>query len=128
MLDELGLVGAIKNFRLNDSILRLEIIAPEPLPKLPAALEVAVYRITSEALHNVVKHARATECEICLDISEHQLTLTITDNGETQPSPFVTGIGLHSMNERAAELSGTLVVQSSKHGGTQVIAQFPIVF
>ena len=132
MLDELGLVGAIRSFKLNDA-LRLEVIAPSMLPKLPAALEVALYRIASEALHNVVRHAHATACVVGLEIAEQQITLTITDNGtdngtrnsDSHPTPYAAGIGLHSMRERAAELNGTLTIQPASPSGTQVIAQLP---
>jgi two-component system, NarL family, sensor kinase len=124
----LGLLGAIKNLKLNDSIMQLEIIAPEPLPKLPAALEVALYRIASEALHNVVRHAHATRCVVCLEVSNQMITLTITDNGESSPQHYVAGIGLHSMRERAAELGGSLIIQPAAPSGTQIIAQLPVSF
>jgi signal transduction histidine kinase len=127
MLDDLGLVAAIRNFKLNDT-LRLEVDAPDPLPKLPAALEVALYRIASEALHNVVRHANATQCWLCLQIHENQITLSITDNGTSPPDHYTAGIGLHSMRERAEELSGTLTIQPGEQGGTQVTAQLPITF
>lgn len=128
MLDELGLVGAIRSFKLNDA-LRLEVNAPATLPKLPAALEVALYRIASEALHNVVRHAHATDCVVGLETTDQQITLTITDNGthqdDTQSRQYAAGIGLHSMRERAAELNGTLTIQPASPCGTQVIAQLP---
>jgi signal transduction histidine kinase len=127
MLDDLGLVAAVRNFKLNDA-LRLEVDAPDPLPKLPAALEVALYRIASEALHNVVRHANATQCRVCLQIHENQITLSITDNGTSPPDHYTAGIGLHSMRERAEELSGSLTIQPGEQGGTQVIAQLPITF
>lgn len=144
MLDELGLIGAIQSFKLNDA-LRLEVNAPPTLPKLPAALEVALYRIASEALHNVVRHAHATACVVNLEIAAQQITLTITDNGlnhdlnndlnngtdngtqrrDSHPTQYAAGIGLHSMRERAAELNGTLTIQPASPRGTQVIAQLP---
>jgi signal transduction histidine kinase len=126
MLDELGLVVAISNFKLGDSPTRLEVIAPEPMPRLSAAVEVAVYRIASEAIHNVVKHARATTCVVELQVETGQLTLRVTDDGYSLPAGHTTGIGLHSMQERAAELGGTFSIQPAKAGGTCIVVHLPL--
>jgi signal transduction histidine kinase len=126
LLDELGLVGAIKHFKLQSSELNVEVRAPEPPPQLSAAVEVAVYRIASEALHNVVKHAQATACVIEFEIANGHLTLSVTDNGKNLPAEHHTGVGIASMKERAAELGGTLTIQPHMNGGTQVVAQLPL--
>lgn len=126
LLDELGLVAALKNFHIPGTALMLEVQALEPLPPLPAALEVAVYRIASEALHNVVKHAQATACVVWIDVKDDQLMLSVTDNGATQSTAYNVGIGLQSMQERAAELGGTFTIQSGEAGGTCIIARLPI--
>ncbi len=125
MLDDLGLVGAIRNFKLQEAI-ALEVSAPEPMPTLSAAVEVAVYRIASEAIQNVVKHAQATECRVCIAVADGYLTLSVADNGKSLPPDAATGVGMHSMRERAAELGGTLLVQSNESGGTSVVARLPI--
>jgi len=126
MLDELGLVGAIKNFKFQGSEISFEMHAPEPMPRLSAAVEVAVYRIASEAIHNVVKHAHATTCVVSIEIGDRSLTLSVTDNGTSLPHQHTVGVGLHSMQERVAELGGTLAVQSCESGGTCLVAQLPI--
>jgi signal transduction histidine kinase len=126
MLDELGLVVAIRNFKLGDSPTQLEVIAPEPMPRLLAAVEVAVYRIASEAIHNVVKHAGATTCVVEIQLETGQLTLSVTDDGHTLPAGQLTGIGLHSMQERAAELGGTFSIQPTKAGGTCSVVHLPL--
>jgi signal transduction histidine kinase len=126
MLDELGLVVAIRNFKLGDSPTQLEVIAPEPMPRLLAAVEVAVYRIASEAIHNVVKHAGATTCVVEIQLETGQLTLSVTDDGHTLPAGQLTGIGLHSMQERAAELGGTFSIQPAKAGGTCIVVHLPL--
>jgi len=126
MLDELGLVGAIKNFKFQGSGVSFEVNAPEPMPKLPAAVEVAVYRIASEAIHNVVKHAQATTCVVSIGISDRRLTLSVTDNGTSLPHQHTVGVGLHSMQERVAALGGTLAVQSCESGGTCLVARLPL--
>lgn len=126
MLDELGLVGAIKNIRLQGSITSFDVIAPEPMPKLPAAVEVAVYRIATEAIHNIVKHAQAKVCTVRIEVLSAHLILTVTDNGTSLPEQHAPGVGLQSMQERAAELGGILSIESGEQSGTRVIARLPM--
>jgi signal transduction histidine kinase len=125
LLDEFGLVGALKHSRLPGSELNFEVHAPDPMPALSAALEVAVYRIASEAIHNVVKHARATACQVCIEVAGDQLILRVLDNGQSLPPDINTGIGLQSMKERAAELGGLCTIEPVATGGTLVTARFP---
>jgi signal transduction histidine kinase len=126
LLDELGLVGAIKSFKFPDPEFCFEVHAPEPMPDLPAAVEVAAYRITSEVLHNVVKHAQATECVVDIEVSDGHLTLSVADNGKGMQQAYTAGVGLASMRERAAELGGTLSVKTCEDGGACVIAHLPL--
>ena len=128
MLDDLGLIAAIKNFKLGDSAMQLEVIASEPMPRLSAAVEVAVYRIASEAIHNVVKHAQATICvvEIEIEMESGQLSLTVSDDGHYLSEGRTTGVGLHSMQERAAELGGTFAIQRATAGGTCIVVHLPL--
>jgi signal transduction histidine kinase len=99
--------------------------APDDLPVLPAAVEVAAYRITQEALHNVVKHAQARTCRVGLSCSG-VLQVEISDDGLGVAPDRQPGVGLQSMRERAAELGGTCVVESRIGGGTQVRARIPV--
>ncbi|MFL5805899.1 MAG: histidine kinase [Roseiflexaceae bacterium] len=141
-LDELGLVGAIRARAAQchtsagrsaeggalptpDEILRVIVDASEQLPALPAAVEVATYRIVQEALTNVARHARARTCVIRLDMSEG-LRLEIADDGIGLPAEGGAGVGLRSMRERAAELGGTCVIQTRPQGGMQVLVQLPL--
>ena len=126
MLDELGLLGALKNIKLQNGEVDYQFIAPDPIPALPAALEVAVYRIVSEAMHNVTKHAQATECEVRIEVEGGYLTLSVTDNGKSIPHQHPIGVGLNSMQERVAELGGALTVESCEDRGTCLVAKFPI--
>jgi two-component system NarL family sensor kinase len=128
MLDELKLVEAVRNLSFPGSGLRIDVQAPDPMPALPAAVEVAVYRIAAEALHNVVKHACATACSVRIEIAERRLALCITDDGRAPADGYLPGVGIHSMRERAAEVGGTLCIQPGANGGTQVIAEFPVQF
>ena len=92
---------------------------PNPLPQLPAAVETAAYRITTEAVHNVVKHAKAHSCAVRIDHDGRQLELTVQDDGQGLPPTPTLGLGMASMRERAEELGGTLVgrtARSRPHG------------
>jgi signal transduction histidine kinase len=142
-LDELGLVGAIRasaaqyhpryaHAGVGDEMggLRVVVEAPEPLAPLPAAVEVAAYRIVHEALANVVRHAHAQTCHIQLALMAQDeqmlLCLDITDDGRGLPRARRQGVGLVAMRERAAELGGTCVVTPGPINGTCVSAHLPL--
>jgi signal transduction histidine kinase len=99
--------------------------APTPLPELPAAVEVAAYRIAVEAMTNAVRHAGARACRVRLDAGA-QLTIEVTDDGAGVPDAPRAGTGLESMRERAAELGGELSVEARPGGGTRVVARLPL--
>ena len=126
-LDELGLTSAIQELATRQPAngLQITVDAPESLPSLPAAVEVAAYRITLEALTNVVRHACARECVIRLSLSE-VLQVEVTDNGLGLKAHSRAGVGMTSMRERAAELGGTCVIEHTSTGGTRVLARLPL--
>src|SRR5207244_4482393 len=127
-LDEFGLVAAIRDQASQHETaegLQVFVTAPETLPALPAAVEVAAFRIAAEALTNVSRHAHAHTCRISLDVSD-VLILQITDDGTRMPNASRTGVDLSSMRERAAELGGSCRVDSSAGSGTHVCARLPI--
>jgi signal transduction histidine kinase len=133
-LDQLGLVEAIRECVAeygaagagsHGNQLGVLIDAPERLPDLPAALEVAAYRIAQEAFTNVVRHAHAHTCRIRLTCGP-TLELEIIDDGSGFPSSYKAGIGLVAMRERAAELNGTCSIDAIQGGGTRVLACFPV--
>ncbi len=103
----------------------LTLDAPEQLTSLPAAVEVACYRIAQEALTNVVCHAHAHTCTIHLTVDEC-LVLEIRDDGQGLPIAYRRGIGLTSMRERAEELGGTCTITVQPEGGTCVLARLPL--
>lgn len=125
-LDELGLVGAVRETaaRYEADGLRISVQAPENLPPLPAAVEVAAYRIATEALTNVVRHARAKSCEVRLSL-EDELVVEVSDDGVGISRDRRTGVGLHSMRERAEELGGTCIIESSPGEATIVRTVLP---
>ena len=128
-LDELGLLPALTAFvdRLStrDDALRVAVHAPDPLPPLPAAVEVAAYRIATEAMTNVARHAHARSCLLRLEVGQ-DLTVEVRDDGVGMPAGRLAGVGLPSMTERAAELGGHCVVARLDGGGTQVMAHLPL--
>ncbi|MFI5912412.1 sensor histidine kinase [Dactylosporangium sp. NPDC051541] len=123
-LDALGLVEAVRSnaMRLSDIF---EVHVPEPLPPLPAAVEVAAYRIAAEAVTNVLRHSGATRCTVTLRPGAG-LELDIEDDGRgiatTRP-----GFGLRSMRERAAELGGECRIEPRDPGpGTRISVRLPL--
>jgi two-component system NarL family sensor kinase len=107
--------------------LQVEIDAPEELPPLPAAVEVAAYRIAQEALTNVVHHAQAQHCLVRLQMSD-ALIVEIMDDGVGLTNGRMNGgVGLLSMRERALELGGTCLIEPAPGGGTRVLATLPLL-
>jgi signal transduction histidine kinase len=133
-LDSLGLVGALHKSAAQcerDGSLRVDVEVPEAMPPLPAAVEVACYRIAEEALTNVVRHAEAQTCALSLAIDEGELQLEVRDDGRGLPEARAggtrrVGVGLTTMRERAAELGGRLVVEALPEGGACVRAGLPL--
>jgi len=126
-LDELGLVEALKEGSVNyRGTVQVEIDAPQTLPPLPAAVEVAAYHIAQEAIVNVIRHAQASICNIRSEIIDNYLHLEINDDGQGLPDGLQAGVGLHSMRERVNELNGQIEFNSSPSGGTNVRVQLPL--
>ncbi len=128
-LDELGLVAALREYLRQDlpPALRFTLEAPEPLPVLPAAVEVAAYRIVQEAVTNVIRHAQATVCQVRLELvaTPQVLTIEVIDNGVGLPPERTPGVGLQAMRERAEELGGSFEI-SSPEGGSRLEALLPL--
>lgn len=136
LLDQLGLVEAIRRdageYRHGGLEVRVE--AGQVIDRLPAAVEVAAYRITQEALNNVVRHAGARHCHVAISILPgvpgtrvgRRLRLEIIDDGLGVQSQQPAGVGLNSMRERAAEVGGACSIERAATGGTRVSAWLPI--
>ena len=100
-------------------------------PDLPLATQAALYRIAQEALHNIVKHARASAVTLRLCAPTAQaplLALDIHDDGVgfDPDGAFPGHLGLRSMRERAAQLGGTLAINSALGCGTQIRVRVPV--
>jgi two-component system NarL family sensor kinase len=136
-LDDLGLVAALRESvdLYRQSGLQIELEADRALPSLPAAVELAAYRIVQEAITNVVKHAQATACEVHLNLIQEpdqedreakSLKVEVLDNGRGLPKEVKKGVGLQSMRERAEELGGKFQIIQQPEGGTRLSATLPL--
>jgi len=127
-LDELGLLLALREQVALYQHQGLEVAfdTPGTLPHLPAAVEVAVYRIVQEALTNVARHAKAQHCLLRLDIDAEAVHLEIGDDGKGVPAGHRIGVGLHTMHERASELGGTCTITEGSSGGTTIRVRVPL--
>ncbi len=127
-LDQLGLLGALReravrlSWRADGTPIEVRVRAPERLPALPAAVEVAAYRIAIEALTNAARHARASHVDLRIEIGEG-LRLEVCDDGSPvdEETAWTPGVGITSMQERAAELGGRCVA-----GQGRVVATLPL--
>ena len=126
-LDELGLVESLRGIAARETSVPVTVTveAPELFPPLPAAVEVAAYRIVQEALTNVARHARARSCTFEIAVRPDAVLLDIADDGRgIAPGP--AGIGLRTMQERAAELGGNCQITSHPGAGTTVTVRLPL--
>jgi signal transduction histidine kinase len=116
-----GLVAALQDYV--DSVqtpsgprLQLSTDGVSDLGHLPESVEVAAYRIVTESLTNVLRHANADSASISLRIHDNKLQMKITDNGVLQKA-WTDGVGLSSMRRRAAALGGSVAAGPAESGG-----------
>lgn len=127
-LDELGLVGALdqrtSHLRGPDGRnLDVRIHALSPMPPLPAAVEVAAYRIVTEALTNVARHAGSRDASVRLTVTATDLVVDVHDSGRGA-APWKPGVGLSSMRERVEQMGGRF--EASIDQGGHVLASLPL--
>lgn len=134
-LDDLGLVGAIRDYAMGLQVGAdspdIDVQAPAAgLPSLPAAVEAAAYRIAAEALTNVTRHAQARNCTVAFRLASvgrgKTLHLEITDDGVGLSPESKAGVGLISMRERAEEIGGSLRIESAPGRGCRVLVALPL--
>lgn len=131
-LDELGLDAAIKEqaalLAPTGSALRLHVNGHTD-PGLPAAVELAAYRIAQEAITNAVRHSGGSRIEVELSINDeqHLLTLSVADDGIGLGDPEALGFGVQSMRQRAQEVGGDCFIRAHPSGGVEVTARLPLL-
>ncbi len=136
-LDDLGLRAALHwlvKRHARDGDPRVELVAPEDLPRLDAEAETACFRIAQEALTNALRHAGATRVRIALDVDDGRFCLDVSDDGrgfdvEAAQARALAGtsLGLVGMSERAALAGGEIHLTSREGEGTHLCARFPLV-
>jgi two-component system, NarL family, sensor kinase len=123
-LHELGLVEAVRRHAQRLTREDLTFALDGEVGDLPAAVEVAAYRIVVEALTNVARHARATRAEVVIRCDDGHLIVEVRDDGRDE-GDWAPGVGLRSMHERAEELGGLVRSAPSGEGG-RVSARLPL--
>lgn len=129
-LDELGLVGALHreaerlSYQEGGRPLTVSVDAPPDMPELPAAVEVAAYRISAEALNNAAKHSGAENVRVRITVGD-ELHIQVQDDGAPGPNGWSPGVGMASMSERAAEVGGRCEARPGPNGG-KVEAVLPL--
>ena len=129
VLDDLGLAASLES--LGRSFPGLDVRVGAEARRLPAHVEVAVYRIAQEALQNVVKHADARSVDVRLTARDETIVLEVEDDGKGfAPAALMgpqagVGYGVPGMRERAELLGGRLELQSCPGHGTVLRLSFP---
>lgn len=136
ILDDLGLLPALE--WLADTLacqygFQATVAVDGALPKLSPDVELLLFRIAQEALHNVGRHAGASEARLSLNGGADRVRMTVADNGQGFQLPKRLGdlgahgkLGLLGMYERARLLSGTLNIHSELAKGTQIVVELPL--
>ena len=128
VLDRLGLVGALREQAAasDGAFPAVAVHATDDVEPLPAAVEVAAYRLTQESLTNVLRHARASRCDVRLWREGGALLVRVADDGCGLPNGYRAGVGIDAIRERAIELGGSASVTAGSEGGTVVFARLPV--
>ena len=133
VLDELGLADALRDLvddhRTHHGKLALEFVTSGSLDTVPGEFAIALYRVVQESLTNVVKHAQATHCTVRLSAGDHELELTVEDDGRgiAEADLAKAGrFGVRGMRERIESLGGTVSFVQSTMGGLAVQVRLPL--
>jgi PAS domain S-box-containing protein len=138
LLDESGLSQAIQWYMqglMERSGLQVELSIPEDFGRLPADLELAVFRIVQESLTNIHRHSRSKIAMIRLSRTSESISLEIQDHGKGIPAEQLaaikaqrTGVGITGMRERVRHFNGEMDIHSNGNGATiSVVLPVPVV-
>lgn len=96
--------------------------------KIDHRTQVALYRVIQEALHNIVKHARATKAKVLLTIKKGEIVARIEDNGQgfDEHQAKSSGLGLAGMKERVSALQGDFHLKTVAGKGTTITVRIPL--
>ena len=130
VMDDLGLERAIEflcaDFSRSEKI-PVHFHAQGLPSSIPSSAATCLYRVAQEALHNVSKHARASQVDVKLSASESQLEIALVDSGSGFLVDQVkSGLGLHNMRERLSLMNGVFSIDSIPGEGTRVLASVPL--
>ena len=135
-LNELGLITVITSLCKavsKESGIISHLKLPKEDPELTRELDICIYRVIQEALNNIIKHSKAKEFTVNLEIDDESTTLIISDDGiGFKPTVLLdekyisNGMGILSMQERVERLNGSFHIDSSHNNGTVITIDFPI--
>ncbi|MGB5814233.1 MAG: PAS domain S-box protein [Thermoanaerobaculia bacterium] len=131
-LEELGLVSTLRShadWLAKHEGIRVDLVVEKEPASIPSTIGLALYRVTQEALRNVVKHSGVEEAKVSLADADAGLRLSITDQGVGFDAERVSahaGLGLVSMEERIRLLGGQLKITSMPEQGTKLEVFVPI--
>lgn len=132
-LDQLGLVSSLRQradehnaaARGSKDGMAWSVQSQDDLESLPAAVEVAAYRIIDEAVNNALRHSGGRSCDVRLSRRDGALHIEVTDDGTGLPAAPDPGVGIESMRNRAEELGGTFDLDSDDRG-TRIVVRLPL--
>jgi two-component system, NarL family, sensor kinase len=132
-LDEMGLLASVQAYLhkfMKETGLECELTVEGDAPCFSPIARINIYRILQEALHNVRKHAQATQVEVSFCFGNERATFSVSDNGggfapEEWDGEAAQSLGLISMRERARSIGGHLSIQTGPLDGTQLVFDFP---
>ncbi len=134
VLDDYGLASALRWYgdlfaaRTGVSVL---VAGTDSFPRLPAATEIALFRIIQEALANVAQHSQAAQAAITLEAAASEACVTIVDHGKGFDPTLHHGVGVRPewgiihMRERAEAVNGTLRIETAPGHGTRIVVTVP---
>lgn len=128
-LKEYGLKLAIEDICqkiLAPSGIQYELDANLPTERLPNKIEITLYRIFQELVHNIIKHSHATEVLVQLRKMNNHILLVVEDNGKGMSDQKTKGIGISNLQSRVQLLDGNLQYESSENEGTTAIIRVPL--
>jgi signal transduction histidine kinase len=129
-LDNLGIVPALRWYTqqcAERSGLSIQFVGPEKTERLPAGMELTLYRVAQEGITNAIRHGKAQKIEVAFEQGVRVIRLTVTDNGKgfnqagTNP-----GLGLVGIRERVELLDGNFSLKTVSGSGTQLLVEIPL--